>query len=372
MTLYTIIRNKLFADIKEVPDELKKPYYPFIDGLRGLAIISVLLSHVFRDTIWLKFVDGSIGVHLFFIISGFLITTLLLREKINYGNVSYKGFYTRRALRIFPVAYLFILVLIMLNWVFKLKITPLSFLTSFFYLKNFPLSKDWYTAHFWTLSIEEQFYLFAPVLLITNTNRYIKLILALAIAVPVAEYLGFNNVGVFYTNHVLHKATFIFLAVFNRGALYILSGSLLAILVFKRIVPLNKFQNKKYLSLVLLVCAFAVHFPYKNGFMVPYVCAVLFTLLVLAVISLNITKSNFSTILLSNKMLVKLGILSYSLYIWQQIFTVYQPWVGHFKYADSEILNLLVLFIVAWASYTFYESKFLKLKKRYSRKSTSS
>jgi peptidoglycan/LPS O-acetylase OafA/YrhL len=370
MAFYTIIKNKLFADIKEVPNELKKPYYPFIDGLRALAIISVILSHVFRDTKWLKFVDGSIGVHLFFIISGFLITTLLLREKINYGNVSYKGFYARRALRIFPVAYLFILVLILLNSVFKLNITPLSFLTSVFYLKNFPLSKDWHTAHFWTLSIEEQFYLFAPVLLITNTNRYIKLVLALAIAVPVTDYLGFNNVGVFYTNHVLHTATFIFLAIFNRGALYILSGSLLAIFVFKRIIPLHSFQNKKYLSLVLLLCAFAVHFPYENGFVVPYVCAILFTILILAVIALNITKSNFLTTLLSNKVLVKIGILSYSLYIWQQIFTVYQPWAGRFKYADSEILNLMVLFIVAWASYTFYESKFLKLKKRYSRKIT--
>lgn len=121
---------------------------------------------------------------------------------------------------------------------------------------------------------------------------------------------------------------------------------------------------------MLLVCAFAVHFPYKNGFMVPYVCAVLFTLLVLAVIALNIAKSNFLTTVLSNKMLVKIGVLSYSIYIWQQIFTVYQPWAGSFKYADSKTLNLLVLFIIAWASYTFYESKFLKLKKRYSRKLT--
>lgn len=220
MAFYTIIKYKLFADVKDVPPELEKSYYPFIDGLRGVAILSVILSHVFRDTKWLTFVDGAIGVHLFFIISGFLITTLLLREKINYGNVSYKGFYTRRALRIFPVAYLFILVLILLNWIFKLNITSLSFLTSVFYLKNFPLSKDWYTGHFWTLSIEEQFYLFAPILLITNTNRYIKLIFGLVITVPIAEYLGFNNVGVFYTNHIYIRL-FLYFWLFLTGAPFI-------------------------------------------------------------------------------------------------------------------------------------------------------
>ena len=191
------IKSKLFAGITSIPDVLKPSYFPFMDGMRALAIISVILCHVFRNTEWLMYVDGSIGVHVFFILSGFLITTLLLKEKIKYGNVSFKNFYGRRVLRIFPVAYLFILTLVLLNTIFKLNISPVSFLASIFYVKNFPVGHDWYTGHFWTLSVEEQFYLFAPVLLIVNTNKFIKLMLLLFIAVPICDYLAFHNIGIF-------------------------------------------------------------------------------------------------------------------------------------------------------------------------------
>jgi peptidoglycan/LPS O-acetylase OafA/YrhL len=362
MALLTHIRNKLFTEIKEVPDILSDSYYPFLDGLRGLAIISVILCHVFRNSKWLVFIDGSIGVYLFFILSGFLITTLLLKEKIKYGNVSFKNFYARRALRILPVAYLFIAVVIVLNILFKLQITPLSFVTAVLYLKNFPLSNDWYTGHFWTLSIEEQFYIFAPVLLITNTNLYIKAVFFLIILIPVMNYVGFHNVGVFYTNHWVHTLTFIFLAVFDSGATYILSGSLLAILIFKGIINFNKIPRNYYLSFVLFASAVIIHF-----FAIPYLSAIVFTILTLVVIALNLGQKNLLTVILSNRLFVKLGLLSYSLYIWQELFTVNQPWAGHFKYAHSAILNLLALALVAWLSYTFYESRILKLKKRFSR-----
>ncbi|MBC7398451.1 MAG: acyltransferase [Mucilaginibacter sp.] len=361
MTSLALIKNKLFTEIKEVPAVLTNTYYPFLDGLRGIAIMSVILCHVFRYSKLLVFIDGSIGVHLFFILSGFLITTLLLKEKVKYGNVSLKNFYARRALRIFPVAYLFIAVVIVLNIVFKLQITPVSFATAVLYLKNFPLSTDWYTAHFWTLSIEEQFYLFAPVLLVRNTNLYIKLLLALFILVPVMDYLGFNNVGIFYTNRLVHVLTFIFLAIFDNGAMYILSGSLLSILIFKGIINFNKPPHNYYLSFVLFAGAAIIHFP-----MMPYISAITFTVLVLAAIALSLDQKNLLTIILSNRVLVKVGVLSYSIYIWQQLFTVNQPWFGHFKYADSEILNLLALALVAWLSYTYYESSILKLKKRFS------
>jgi peptidoglycan/LPS O-acetylase OafA/YrhL len=365
------IKNKLFADITIVPDLLKTSYYPFMDGMRCLAILSVILSHIFGETKWIVLVDGSIGVHLFFILSGFLITTLLLREKLNYGNVSYKKFYARRALRIVPVAYLFILVLVVLNFLFKLNISLTSFLTAIFYLKNFPFSTDWYsawyTAHFWTLSVEEQFYLFAPVLLISNTNKYIRVLLILLVLVPVVDYLGFKNVGVFYSDRVVHVITFIFLAIFDKGALYILAGSLLSILIFKDIIKLTKLRNNYYLSFILLLCAAVVHFPYHNAYLVPYLSAILFAILIMMVIALNLNQTNLLTRILSNRILVKIGVLSYSIYIWQQIFTIYQPWRGWFKYADSRILNTIMLFIVAYLSYTFYESRFLKLKTRFAR-----
>ena len=361
------IKNKLFAKITVIPEILNQPYYPFLDGLRAIAIITVILCHVLRYSQWLNFVDGTIGVHLFFIISGFLITTLLLKEKVKRGNVSLKNFYIRRVLRIFPVAYLYLIVLLVLNVLFKLGITAQSFVGAALYVRNLPVASDWYTGHFWTLSIEEQFYLFAPIVLVSNTERYIKLMLMLFIAVPVISYLGYNNVGVFYTNRAIHVFTFVLLAILDQGALYILSGSLLSILIFKGVINTRLFQGKYYLSFILFITAFIVHFPFTQNGLILYLSAISFTILMMLVIVLNLNQSNFLSRLLSNRYLVKTGILSYSLYIWQELFTCNQPWAKWFKYADSAILNLPVLFIVAYLSYAFYESWFLKQKKRFAR-----
>ncbi|AMR31045.1 hypothetical protein A0256_06195 [Mucilaginibacter sp. PAMC 26640] len=361
-------KNQLFADITSVPEELKASYYPFMDGLRGVAILTVILAHVTRDQPWSGYLDGTIGVHIFFILSGFLITTLLIKEKLKYGTVSLKKFYARRALRIFPVAYLYILVLIILNYAFKLQIVPLSFIGAALYLKNFPVPLDWYTGHFWTLSIEEQFYLFAPIILITSLNRYLKVIVFLCIAVPLLNYLAFNNISVFYTNRVLHVVIYIILAILDRGALYILSGSLLAVLLFKNVLNLQKLSNSYYLSSILFCLALVIHYPFTgNLFVIPYFSAIASTVLITAVIGLNLVADNLLTKLLSNPILVKTGILSYSIYIWQQIFTLHQPWAGYFKYADSLWLNLPAMLLVSYLSYTFYENRFLRLKKHFSR-----
>src|ERR1700744_1941475 len=167
------LKTNLFADISEIPASLAPSYYPFLDGLRAFSIISVLAGHFLRKSPLLPYVDGGVGVTLFFLISGFLITTILLKEKVKFGKVSYKNFYIRRSLRILPVAYLFILVLLILNRVFSLNITTSQFLATSFYAKNFQWPTDWYSAHFWSLSIEEQFYLLMPLALLSNINRYI-------------------------------------------------------------------------------------------------------------------------------------------------------------------------------------------------------
>lgn len=362
------LQKQLFTGITSVPNELKANYYPFMDGLRGFAILWVILAHIVRDQTWFAYVDGSIGVHLFFVLSGFLITTLLLKEKIKHGNISLKNFFARRALRIFPVAYMYILVLVALNFIFKLQIVPLSFLGTVFYLKNFPIPGDWYTGHFWTLSIEEQFYLFAPVILVSGLNRYIRIILLMFIVVPLLSYLAFHNVGAFYTNRPLHVATYIFLAIFDRGALYILSGSLLSVLLFKRVITFTRLKKRHYLSFLLFLAALIIHYPFTgNGFVIPYLSAIISTFLITLVIGVSLNTDSFFTRILSNHLLIKVGILSYSIYIWQQIFTLKQPWAGHFKYAESLWLNLPALMLVSYISYTFYESKFLKLKKHFSR-----
>jgi peptidoglycan/LPS O-acetylase OafA/YrhL len=357
-------KGQLFGNIESIPEALNKKYYPSIDGLRGIAILSVILHHSSVGHSWNVWIDGTIGVHIFFIISGFLITTLLLKEKVKKGKVSFKNFYIRRVLRIFPVAYLYIFTVIILSHIFHFQLGFKNALTSLLYLKNFPTGNTWETGHFWTLSVEEQFYLFVPVLLITNTNRFLKLVFVAFLVVPVVDYIAFHNIGVFYTNRTIHDLTFIFLALLDQGTLYILVGSLFSILVFKKIIIVEKFKNHYYLSAFLFICAALIHFVYITP-NVPYLSSTLFAVLTAFVIAINLYENNLLTSILSHPVLVKLGILSYSLYIWQQLFTLKQPWRGEFKYSDSIALNMIILFIVAFCSYYFFERRFLKLKSRF-------
>ncbi len=326
--------------------------------------MSVIASHFGRNESWLTYVDGAIGVHIFFILSGFLITTLLLKEKIVTGNISLRNFYIRRFLRIIPVAYLYLLVLIVLNYLFGLNIPALSFLMSFSFFRNIPLTNDWYTGHFWTLASEEQFYIITPILLSLWPNKYIKLSIILLVIVPLVDYTGFHNIGIFYTNRTIHVITMTFIALTSRSALYIITGSLFSILLFKGIINIERFNKKYYLSFFLLIIAGIIHFP-NHLINIPYVSAVIFAVLIGFVIVLNLSEDNMLTLILKNPILNRIGILSYSIYIWQQIFTVYQPWKGSFKYSQNIFVNAAALFIVSYCSYNYFEKPFLKLKKHF-------
>jgi peptidoglycan/LPS O-acetylase OafA/YrhL len=358
------LKSKLFGDIKLIPGLLAKPYFPSLDGLRGLAIISVIASHFGRNERWLVYVDGTIGVQIFFILSGFLITSLLLKEKVTRRSISLKNFYIRRFLRIIPVAYLYLLVVIILNQVFNLHIPALSFLMSFSFFRNIPLTNDWYTGHFWTLATEEQFYILTPFLLAFWPNKYIKLCMVLLVIIPVIEYIGFHNIGIFYTNRLIHVITMTFIALTSRGALYIITGSLFSILLFKGIINVERFNKNYYLSFFLLVIAGVIHFP-NDPIHTPYISSVIFALLIGFVIVLNLSEDNFLTMILKNPVLIKIGILSYSIYIWQQLFTVNQPWAHSFKYSGNIFINLAALFLVSYCSYTYFEKPFLRLKKHF-------
>lgn len=351
--------------IKLIPEILNKSYFPVLDGFRAIAIIIVLISHIFLTTKYSLLVNGGCGVEIFFVLSGFLITTLLLKEKINTGKVSFKYFYIRRTLRIMPVAYLYLLILILLNHLFFLKISSFDFLGSFLYIRNLPFHwNDWYSGHFWTLAVEEQFYLIFPMLLIFNTNAYVKTICLLIIALPILNYVAYHNIGIFYSNYIIHKITIATLLLFQSGTLSILIGSLLSILIFKGLIKTSKIQNR-YFSFFLFIGAIIFRCTFVNLINQPMLTSILFSIIIAYVIFITINKNDFLSRLLSSKGLVKIGILSYSLYVWQQLFTRQQPWQHSFKYADSLFLNIPALFVVAYISYHFYEVRFLKLKNKF-------
>jgi peptidoglycan/LPS O-acetylase OafA/YrhL len=153
-------------------------YVPALDGLRGAAIISVMIFHT--GACCLKggatYLNGGfIGVDIFFVLSGFLITTLLIQEFDGYGSVNLKNFYIRRALRLGPALVALLIVFCLVSFVALNKEDANSNYTdaiiSLFYLSNwaraFSIHPPDYLGHTWSLSIEEQFYIFWPIILLT-------------------------------------------------------------------------------------------------------------------------------------------------------------------------------------------------------------
>ena len=193
--------------INTIPDYLNKTKLPSLDGLRAVSIIFVIIHHVFfYEKFWTNEIDlGRIGVHVFFVISGFLITTLLIKEKINNGKISLKNFYIRSAFRILPVLFLFLGVLSILNVIFDLNISGLSFFTSLFFLGNLGIdtSETWYTGHFWSLAIEEQFYLLFPFLLYKfGIKIYRNIIIGCILIIPIINTFYWNNNSIFHYQHI--------------------------------------------------------------------------------------------------------------------------------------------------------------------------
>ncbi len=354
----------------EIPSLLNQKKLPALDGLRGVSIAFVIFSHFIFFTPFNEATNfGMVGVDIFFVISGFLITTLLLKERIQNGRISLKKFYIRRALRILPVVVLFLVVLLLLNKIFSLGINMRSFLASILFVRNLPIPNcnDWHTAHFWSLGVEEQFYLLFPFLLTRlSIQQYKKLILVLICIIPFVNYVFYNKVGVFETNKIIHLAALVFANLMGKGTALILIGSYVSVLMFTRSKALE-FVNQTWspvLSLILFIFALFLRFPGSPLF-IQYFSDIVFAFLIGIVIILNLRGSSLMARFLNTKWLAQLGILSYSLYIWQQIFTHEQPWSKSFKYSDSIVFNLVALFIVGFVSYYFYERWFLTLKERF-------
>ena len=114
---------------------------------------------------------GRLGVQIFFVISGFLITSLLLREKESTGSISLKLFYARRTLRIFPAFYLFFITIAVLSYLRLIELPRYDLLHAATYTMNYSGNGTWWMGHLWSLSVEEQFYFVWPSLMFLIGTR---------------------------------------------------------------------------------------------------------------------------------------------------------------------------------------------------------
>jgi peptidoglycan/LPS O-acetylase OafA/YrhL len=197
------------------PQTAARTYYPVLDVLRGLAISIVVFYHNFGSVSFFRF--GWMGVDLFFVLSGFLITDLLLKSRET--KFYFRNFYVRRVLRIFPLYYLVLLAFYILSPILFSEKGPDT--TFSYYNENklwfWSYFQNWlmvhkgpapvpFLSHFWSLAVEEQFYIFWPILIffVKNLDRLKKVILGLiglAVVVRICTWAAHpHEVEVFYCN----------------------------------------------------------------------------------------------------------------------------------------------------------------------------
>jgi len=302
---------------------MKLTYRPEIDGLRAIAILLVIFYHaeltIFEDNI---FQSGFIGVDIFFVISGYLITSIILKELLVSNKFSFGYFYERRARRLLPALFFVMLLTFPLAWLYLLPGDFLDYSKSILYSIGF--SSNFYFhfsgleygatdslykpfLHTWSLSVEEQYYIIFPILLILCfkfLKNYILIILTifLILSLLVAEW-GSKS---------FPSATFYFL---HSRMWELLAGSILAYLeIYKNIKIKNIYANNLGTLFGASLIIFFILFYTKN-LNHPSLITFIPVLGVCFIIFFS-NKHDYVTRILSSKLFVGTGLISYSLYLW--------------------------------------------------------
>jgi len=358
-----------------IQDEMQihKLRYPGLNGLRFISITLVLFyhlnsrQHIFGGLAGYKILaplldflqDGQLGVNIFFVISGFLITSLLLNEEKLTNTVSLKGFYTRRTLRIFPAYYFMLFVYLLLQMRGIINISARSWASSLTFTKYFNWDLDWVTSHTWSLSIEEHFYIFWPLIFLSGRKLRIWVISAIIIIVPVIRYYVY-----------FHPVSWINdLTIFTRADA-IATGCFFALFrveILKKITPHMKtlFFTSVFLLFALRYLPALAARLMPGLFLIPHGST--FGTLANFSIGIIMMYSVFGTPgrwhkFLELRLINYLGLLSYSLYLWQQLFISSSKtvWVTRFPQ------NLVFILLMSLFSYYIIEKPFLKLKSKFS------
>jgi peptidoglycan/LPS O-acetylase OafA/YrhL len=343
---------------------------PSLDGFRAISILMVLYGHLGGTrnypgaTVgvlgrWLGDL-GHLGVLVFFVISGFLITTLLKAEREKTGTISLKQFYLRRVLRIFPAFYVLILALLLATWLGWIHLIGRDFLFATTYMVNYYPDHPWQIGHLWSLSIEEQFYLLWPLtLLVLRERRALILAIAAIFAAPLLR--AAIRAYIFRVNpHSVLADMSIFPAMFD----YIATGCALALLrpwLLTQTWYLRLTASRWLLLAVPLV--FLIN--RLDGYTLAMLLGspVLNVCVALLIESCTRHDRTLAGRFLNWKPAAALGVLSYSLYLWQQPFLNRHSdaWVNAFPQ------NLVFAFAAALLSYFVVERTFLGLRNRFRR-----
>jgi peptidoglycan/LPS O-acetylase OafA/YrhL len=301
-----------------------------LDGLRAISILMVIAYHLDEG----RFPHGEFGVNVFFVLSGFLITHLLCVEEERAGRISISSFYLRRAFRILPPA-----------WTYLLAVIPLvgvgATLPAVLFVANFT-GHNVSVGHYWTLSVEEQFYLAWPTLFwILRSNRNRLLLVAATLVVgffwpDVVLKFGIPRRGLIATSLILLV-----------GHYPILIGCCLALAARLRRLPRAAWWMP-LLGLAWILAGFTGRLPASAATLLPFG--------VVPILHWAVSRHS----LLDSPPLTWIGKVSYSLYLWQQLFCFKSPLavLGRFPY------NVLASFAMAAFSYYCIEQPALRIRDR--------
>ncbi|MCV2883283.1 acyltransferase [Aestuariibacter sp. AA17] len=344
-----------------------------LDGLRAIAVISVVLTHlhIFKNLLndgWISFgmfemVKGTTGVQLFFVLSGFLITMLLCKEWQINQRISYKDFFVRRALRIFPL-YFLLLVLLTLLFIAAGNQQALGSMTwAWLYAYNFVPRNEYVNlvGHTWSLAVEEHFYLVWPLffsLLYGVKRRFLPIFVVGFIA---ASYLSANYL-MHYTS--VNQAYFVDRWTWVAGS-NIAWGCLLALLMYSDAPSrFNQFIGS-YTGLVIGILLFAnsIVIPENLSLESSYIRGAGIAMLVGWIV---LSQSSMLTRCLEFQPLAYIGKVSYGVYIYQGLLLSTTPERGEGQlWPPHPVVGILLLMVIVPLSYHFFEKPIMRWKKKF-------
>jgi peptidoglycan/LPS O-acetylase OafA/YrhL len=317
-------------------------YNPSIDGLRGIAISLVLLFHIWPE----YFSFGYVGVDIFFVLSGYLITQIIF-TKLESNTFSLKEFYRNRVRRIFPSLIVVLATTLLIGYLFmfpmELEQLGRHIKSSAFFYENFRLIGEvgyWDESailkpllHFWSLAIEEQFYIFWPLILILLYKTRLNIVLTLSILFLVLFIIPLiTEFDKFY--HTLSRAWELSLG----GLVFIISYK------YKNIFELlNKYKNLIYSAFFI-----SIAISYNNISFSTYKTFLIVFFSALLILSLSRDKSKT---IFSNSILVFIGLISFPLYLWHYVIISFTHIFG---FEINLNIGLILIFSSIFLSYLTY------------------
>jgi peptidoglycan/LPS O-acetylase OafA/YrhL len=357
-------------------------YYPALDGLRGLAILMIIAYHnfgflnaYFNFGSLNYFTFGWTSLDLFFVLSGFLITGILFEKRDSPRFMV--NFYTRRVLRIFPVYYLSLVIFLfvlpkLIAYPFGIQYFIINQYWFWFEIQNWlfilkPAGNNNFLNHFWSLALEEQFYLLSPwlILFIRPVQRMINFILVVML------FLLFLRLALWYLQ--LENVSYIDIYAFTRiDGLCV--GSLLALLRYQgglKISRLNYVLGGFFLFLVFIAIP---SFKFFHHFILPYKACCIFPAVAIfwgSIVWFSLTEENLICKIFNNRVLIYFGRISYCLYILH--WPIYRllslgnfRWFGTQNTFETElsvsVISALLATILATVSFYTFERYFLRFK----------